>query len=89
MRLFEATGIGTCLVTDWKENLIELFAPEKEVVTYRSAGECVEKVKWLLANPQERQAIARAGQQRTLADHNFARRAEQLDGIIKSWPKFL
>ncbi|HEX3051737.1 MAG TPA: glycosyltransferase, partial [Aggregatilineaceae bacterium] len=38
-RLYEATGVGTCLLTDWKDNLPSLFEPDKEVVTYRSAEE--------------------------------------------------
>ncbi|MBW4487536.1 MAG: glycosyltransferase [Trichocoleus desertorum ATA4-8-CV12] len=85
MRLFEATGVGTCLVTDWKENLAELFDPDNEVVTYQSADECVEKVEWLLEHPQERVAIAQAGQARTLKDHTFEKRALQLDQIIRKW----
>lgn len=83
MRLFETTGVGTCLVTDWKPNLGELFEPDREVVTYRSAEECVDKVKWLLEHPTEREEIARAGQSRTLKDHSFAQRAVQLDQIIR------
>jgi spore maturation protein CgeB len=82
-RLFEATGVGTCLLTDWKDNLAELFEPGKEVVTYSSAAECLEKARWLLGHTAERQAIARAGQARTLRDHTFAQRAAQLDDIIK------
>jgi spore maturation protein CgeB len=76
--------VGACLLTDWKNNLKELFVPEQEVVTYKSVDECVEKVKWLLGHPQERQMIARAGQARTLKDHTFTHRAVQLDKIIKS-----
>jgi hypothetical protein len=83
MRLFEATGVGTCLVTDWKENLASLFELDREVVAYKSAEDCIEKVKWLLEHPQEREAIAQAGQARTLKDHTFAQRAIQLDEIIK------
>lgn len=84
VRLFEATGIGTCLVTDWKENISELFVPEKEIVTYKSVEECIEKVKWLLNNPEERNKIAKAGQLRTLKDHTFKSRAKTLDEIIKT-----
>lgn len=83
MRLFEATGVGACLLTDWKENLPELFEPDREVMAYRDAAECVEKIRWLLAHPDERQAIARAGQARTLREHTFARRAERLDAIVR------
>lgn len=84
MRLFETTGVGSCLVTDWKKNLHELFEPDKEVVVYKTADECVEKVKWLLDNPKEREEIARAGQLRTLKEHTFAHRAVLLDDIIKA-----
>ena len=89
MRLFEATGIGTCLVTDWKENLHELFEPDHEVVTYRSTEECIEKIKWLINNPKEREKIAKAGQIRTLRDHTFDKRAVSLDLIIKETIKDL
>ena len=82
MRLFEATGVGACLLTDWKENLPRLFEPDAEVVAYRDAEECVEKVKHLLSHEDERRAIAAAGQRRTLREHTFASRAEQIDGII-------
>lgn len=83
MRLFEATGVGTCLLTDWRPNLPELFDPEREVVVYRSAEECMEKARWLLAHPTERAAIAQAGQQRVLRDHTYQVRAVQLDQIIR------
>src|SRR5205823_2227429 len=69
MRLFETTGVGTCLLTDWRPNLAELFEPDREVIVYRSAAECVEKARWLLDNPGPRQTVAMAGQQRTLRDH--------------------
>jgi spore maturation protein CgeB len=83
MRLFEATGVRTCLLTDWKENLSELFEIDREVVTDKSVNECIEKVEWLLENPQERELIAKAGQARILKDHTFAQRAVQLDEIIR------
>ena len=83
MRLYEATGVGTCLLTDWKDNLPELFEPDVEVATYRSTEECVEKARYLLDHDRERQAIAAAGQRRTLRDHTFTQRAAQLDHLIR------
>jgi spore maturation protein CgeB len=82
MRLYEATGAGSCLLTDWKSNLGELFEDGVEVVSYKSADECVEKVNYLLAHEDERRAIATGGQRRTLRDHSFDNRAVQLDQII-------
>ena len=83
MRLFEITGAGACLLTDWKENMHGLFAPEREAVTYRSPEECVEKALWLAQHPDEAAKIAAAGRARTLREHTYAERAKRLDGIIK------
>lgn len=76
MRLFETTGVGTCLLTDKKSNLSELFKDGEEVITYSSVDDCLDKIKWLLDNPIECRRIARNGQQRTLKDHNFENRVE-------------
>lgn len=84
MRLFEATGVGACLLTDRKDNLSKLFEPDTEVVTYGSADEAVEKYNYLADNPRERASIAAAGQRRTLADHGFDRRAARIDEILRA-----
>lgn len=83
MRLYEATGVGTCLLTDWKQNLHEVFEPDVEVVTYRSAEEAIEKFRYLLAHDDERRKIATAGQCRTLRSHTFDVRAQQLHRLIQ------
>jgi hypothetical protein len=83
LRLFEATGAGACLLTDWKENMAVLFEPDAEAVTYRSVEECIEKAQYLLSHEDERRKVANAGQRRTLREHTYARRAAQLDQIIR------
>jgi spore maturation protein CgeB len=83
MRLFEATGVGTLLITDWKQNLEEMFDPGKEVAAYRSPQECVEFVQYYLEHESERAAIAQAGQQRTLRDHTYYHRAQELADIVR------
>lgn len=81
-RLFEATGMGTCLLTDWKVNLGDIFEPDVEVVTYKNSDECIEKARYLLDHEDERRAIAEAGQKRILRDHTYAQRALQLNEFI-------
>jgi hypothetical protein len=82
VRMYEATGVGACLLTDWKDNLPELFEPDVEVVTYRSGDECVEKTRYLLAHDSERRAIAAAGHRRTLRDHTYFQRIKTMAGIL-------
>ena len=83
IRLFEATGMGACLVTDWKLNLPEMFVPDVEVVAYRTPEECAEKVRYLLDHEDQLKSIAEAGQRRTLRDHTYQKRAKELDELFK------
>lgn len=85
MRLYEATGVGTLLITDYKDNLHTLFEPGKEVVAYTSAEECVELINYYLEHEEERKAIARAGQERTLAEHTYYERMKELVDIVHKY----
>jgi ubiquinone/menaquinone biosynthesis C-methylase UbiE len=83
MRLFEATGCGALLITDYKDNLHELFEIGTEVVAYRSAGECAELINYYLAHPAEAEAIAQAGQRRTLREHSYAQRMAKTAELLE------
>jgi len=89
MRLFEATGCGALLITDYKDNLGELFEIGKEIVAYNSPEECVELVKYYVAHPEEAEAIARAGQERTLRDHSYEKRMRQTAEILERHLRYI
>lgn len=82
MRLFEATGMGACLLTDGAVGMDDYFEPDREVVLYNSADEAVEKVRWLLENPGKARDIGEAGFQRTLRDHTFEKRIPLLKSLL-------
>jgi spore maturation protein CgeB len=86
-RLMEATGAGTCLVTDWKPNLFEFFEPNTEVVTFKTPSEAISKIKYLMTNEKERAQIAQAGQKRTLRDHTFQDRMQKLIPVMENLMK--
>jgi len=83
MRLYEATGVGTLLITDWKANLNELFELGNEVLAYRSPEECSEFIQYYLEHDDERKAIAAAGLQRTLREHTYYHRMQELVEIVR------
>ncbi len=85
LRLFEATGMGTLLVTDWKPNLSDYFRIGQEVVAYSTPSECVELIRYYLAHEEERARIAAAGQRRTLAEHTWQLRMRDLVGIVERY----
>ena len=84
LRLFEATGVGACLLTDAKDNLHEMFTPGEEVLVYENETDCIEKIRYYLEHEDERLAIARAGQERTLRDHNYSVRAGELLDVLQT-----
>ncbi len=83
MRLFEATGVGTCLLTDDRPNLADLFTPDREVLTFRDSDECVEKLRHHLADEPARRTIAEAGHARTLREHTYRRRMTELLAVLE------
>lgn len=82
MRLYEATGVGSFLLTDEGANLAELFVPGREVVTYAGVNDLVEKARHYLRHEEERRAIAAAGQARTLREHTYEVRMGELAEIL-------
>ncbi|MBC7545257.1 MAG: glycosyltransferase [Candidatus Sericytochromatia bacterium] len=57
-------------------DLADYFEPDKEIVIVRNQADLHDRLKSLLAAPQEAAAIASAGQRRAQRDHTFA----------KGWP---
>lgn len=84
LRLYEATAMGALLLTDWKENIRDMFEPGVEVVCYRDTDECIALIRHYLEQPEERAAIAAAGQRRTLAEHTFRRRTQELSELFEA-----
>jgi spore maturation protein CgeB len=85
MRLFEATGAGSLLITDLKSNLSEYFKIGTEVLAYETFDEAADLVKWSLDNADKASEIAFAGQKRTLSDHTYAQVTQKLDEILRSY----
>lgn len=85
MRLYEATGCGALLVTDHKDNLHELFRPGVEIVAYQSVEDAIEKIRYYREHPEEASAIAQAGQRRTLREHTYRQRMEELVDILSRY----
>ena len=78
IRLFEATGVGSCLLTDGGQNLKDLFLADEEVVTYTTDEEISKKIMYLLSNPNYLKSVAKKGQARTLKDHTATKRFQCL-----------
>lgn len=85
MRLFEATGSGTMLLTDNKVNVGDFFEIGKEIVVYKDASDLVKKIKYYTKHSKERNRIAKAGQDRTLKDHTYELRMKKMLNLVSKY----
>lgn len=77
MRTFEASGVGTCLLTEDSPNLSTLF-PVGAPARYKNAHDAVAKVEWLLANDNARGRIAFEIREQTNQFHTYSQRMSAL-----------
>ncbi|MFH1584006.1 MAG: glycosyltransferase [Actinomycetota bacterium] len=85
MRLYEATGMGALVITDHKRNLNNLFKVGKEIVEYKSSKNLINRIKYYLKHDEERKKISKAGQKRTLKEHNYYVRSKRLIKILNKY----
>lgn len=85
MRLFETTGCGVFLLTENFQNLSSFFEIGKEIETYSDEIELIEKIRYYLAHPKEREEIAKRGQERCLRDYSMENQIKALDKIINDY----
>jgi len=77
-RVFEVPGAGGLLATESAAHLSDFFALGEEIIVFNDIDDLVEKIEYLLANPNKRNAIAQAGYARAKAEHSYESRFEPL-----------
>jgi spore maturation protein CgeB len=80
-RVFEAAGAGACLITDAWEGVELFLAPGEEILVARDGQDVAEHLAAL--TPERARTVGEAARQRALADHTYARRAAEVDVLLK------
>ncbi|MBN1127486.1 MAG: glycosyltransferase family 1 protein [Chitinispirillaceae bacterium] len=87
LRVFEAMGCGSLLVTDRiTHSLQELFDEGRDYLAYSSgdADDCAEKIAWALQHPAEAKGMAHSGHAKVLERHCEKHRAAQVLETLQS-----
>jgi hypothetical protein len=82
-RLLETTGCGSLLFTESKPNLSDYFKND-EVVAYESLQDLIEKITFFIDNEKIAEKIAKAGRERTITNHTYDDRANEISKILLS-----
>lgn len=81
-RDFEVPMSGGLYLTEEHEELSRFYEVGKEIVTYRGIEDLISKIRRLLANPGEAEAIRVAGRARALREHTWEMRFSKILGIL-------
>ena len=82
-RVFDVPATGAFLVTDFREQIANLFHLDKEVVCYHSPEEATELVAFYLKHEARRTQVAQAARKRILTDHTYEKRLEALFATMR------
>ncbi|MBO9606982.1 MAG: glycosyltransferase [Paenibacillaceae bacterium] len=85
-RTFEIAASGAFQLTDERLDLRNMYEIGREIVTYASPNEFLEKMEYYLQHEEERRDIALRGLARTLRDHTYRRRIDALLDIVFGIP---
>lgn len=82
LRAFEIMGSGGFLLSNYQQELAEMFVDGEDMVFYESIGDAVEKTEFYLAHEDIRLKIAQSGCRKTLEEHSLQTRMEEMWKII-------
>jgi spore maturation protein CgeB len=81
-RTFEISSCATLQLSDVREDIDNLYTPGKEISTYVSHDELMDKIDYYLQHEEERQEMAIRGFARTRRDHTYHKRLCSMLSII-------
>ncbi len=77
-RNFEIPGAGGFLLSGPADGLGDYYEDGREIVTFNDVDDLADKARYYLAHDAERERIARNGYERTLAEHTWPHRFDQI-----------
>ncbi|MCR5120076.1 MAG: DUF3880 domain-containing protein [Lachnospiraceae bacterium] len=84
LRNFDICGCGGFLMTNYQEELPELYDPGIEAEFFSSVEELIDKCAYYLEHEEERALIAARGYERTVSSHSYEIRIAEMIRLINS-----
>lgn len=78
LRAFDIMGSEGFLLSNYQNDLLELFVPEEDFVYYKDKKDLLCKVDYYLAHEEERRKIAKNGHDKVAARHTYRHRVKEM-----------
>ena len=82
LRVFDIMSVGGFVLSNWQEEIPELFVEGREIVTYKTPEELIDKADYYLRHDDERIRIGVNGYQRIKAQHTYEHRLGKIISIL-------
>ena len=82
-RMYTAVGCGAFYLCMHVAGIEEVLVPDREIVTYRTEDEMIDKIRFYLPREDARRRVAEAGRDRVLKDHVYEVRIRQMCSMIE------
>lgn len=85
-RVFDIMSVGGFVLTNWQEEIPELFVEDQEIVTYKTPEELIDKADYYLKHENERLRIGVNGYRKVKEQHTYEHRLEKIISILYPSP---
>lgn len=82
-RVFDIMSVGGFVLSNWQEEIPELFVEGKEIATYKTPEELIDKADYYLRHENERVRIGVNGYRKVKEQHTYEHRLNQIISIIQ------
>ena len=81
-RIFAVMGVGGFVLSNWQEEIPELFVEDKEIVTYKTPEELVDKADYYLKHEDKRIRIAVNGYCKVKECYTWEKQLEKIIAVL-------
>lgn len=82
-RILDVPACGAFVLTDYREQMEDMFDIGKEIICYRNTGEIPELIRYYLTHDKERAEVAEKGRKRVAACHTWTHRMQEIIKVMK------
>lgn len=77
-RIFDVPACGGFVLTDYREQMENLFEPEREIISYRDISEIPQMLERCIKDKNMREKVSAAARKRILSEHTYEHRMVSL-----------
>lgn len=82
LRIFDIMSVGGFVLSNWQEEMTELFEEDKEIVLFKTPEEMVEKIDYYLAHEKERIRIGYNAYQKVKNCYTYEHQVQKILDIL-------